>query len=229
VSLIDGALHDANTIRILSNSEYKPTWGLNDGVAHPDYGVVHPSSRLTTVEHPLGFDIKAKALGPGLSKTMCIRFENRSEDTYRFYLRAAPGTGKRTLGGKSVETAADTLEDVVDVEVTYKGGTLYSGKLSGSPDEELFSRRGVPLDRIPPFSYAIVQVEISLPKTLGDEYMGSVLNVEWSFTAYRDSPITGVTTEPAERLDDNIAENPDLMPDKWRWDERILVIIESPV
>jgi len=163
-----------------------PIWSFGDVTVYSD------GLGLESIDDLFG--LITKELAPGMKREINIRLENHSANTYSFYLKAQAKTGdeanalEKFFPGK---TAEDSLLNAIDTTVYYTGGNIYTtegiiydGKLSGNAGAAMYDgAHGVLLGTLGANSYGTVRATISIPESLGNEYMSTLCAVNWWFTA----------------------------------------------
>ena len=132
------------------------------------------------------FGMKTKELKPGDVENISMLLENKSSETYEFYLHARALTGdkakERELDnlGKNVK---ESLLDLIKIAVSYDGSDLYNGVLRGN-GTSMYSNSGVLLGIIGPNQEKEIKVTLTIPgEEVGNEYQNALCTVDWWFSA----------------------------------------------
>lgn len=188
ISRLGWALASSAEVSFFSE-DYSSMWSFDNVTVY--------SNEVTSINDLFG--LTTKELAPGMWKTSTLRLENPSDETYDFYLIAKALTG---MAAREVEmyhqgkTASDSLLNVIDTVVTYKGGyenalvhEIYRGKIGGFEGAAIFSKDGVVLGRLVPSEAGTITVTIHIPEGLGNSYMGTLCALEWQFVARAVVPL----------------------------------------
>ena len=142
------------------------------------------------------FGLNTKELEPGAQRTVNIRLENNSDESYAFYMGALVRTDEYARKLEEYfpgKTADDSLLDAININVSFAGGdiyafekNIYSGKLSGHSDSDMYKTGGVLLGNHAPHSSGNIKVSIYIPKDIDSSYMNTLCAVNWLFTAQQD-------------------------------------------
>ena len=199
-------LHENDDEPINSNvdffgKELEPIWGTSGDVI-----VVYSNGGESIADL---FGTSTKELEPGKSKTVKIRLENHSDEEYTFYLRATALTGfaaRVRAAFYNGKTASDSLLEAINISIDYKGENLYNGGMSGSTDGNVLlggiegDNSGIPLGTLSGKTSEVIDVTISVPGWLGNEYMNTLCAVDWWFTAQQED-IPGPPVDPNPPVD----------------------------
>ncbi|MDR1892894.1 MAG: LPXTG cell wall anchor domain-containing protein [Oscillospiraceae bacterium] len=161
-------------------------------------------ARVSGLDAPDFFGDGAKGMVPGQTLRVTVKLTNRSAATTEFYLLAAardengykPGQGGAVFEGgyasgfaKAMEeffpqTADVSLLDKVQIEMKDQQATLYSVTLGGGafPYTEPYSG-ALLLSPIASGQSREIDVTVTIPKELGNEYAGTMATVDWVFLA----------------------------------------------
>ncbi|MDR2355788.1 MAG: hypothetical protein LBE16_06300 [Clostridiales Family XIII bacterium] len=162
------------------------------------------------------FGEMTKELAPGAERTVKVQLRNRSDAETIFRLRAEVLTkGKAEVLEEDFagKTATDALLSRISVTVTYGGAPLYTGTLGGVGAGDLYAANGAALGTLAANRHGEIEVKLTVPEDLGNEYFNSLCAVNWIFIATQadagdigdsDDPVGPVTVIPdgATPLDD---------------------------
>lgn len=175
-----------------------PVWSKDGVSVYSDGGKISGIDDL--------FGLKTKELKPGDKREISILLENKSGDTYAFYLNARALTDEAAREREKYftgKTANDLLLERIDISVFYEKRNIYSGKLIGHPDAEMYKPEGVPLGVIGPNGIGNIEVSIVIPgKEIDNSFMDTLCTVDWWFTARQEPwPTTPLPTPQPSRPD----------------------------
>lgn len=139
-----------------------------------------------------------KDVMPGDVRTQEVQIKNNwyRYDFIRVYLRAVPHSSSNPLSASvaKTETVASMEDFLSQLSMTVsnkRNGTMFRA----SPDELDGLKENVHLTTLDRGESTTLEVELSVPITLGNEYANRAGEVDWIFTVeggyYSDSPKTG--------------------------------------
>jgi hypothetical protein len=181
------------------------------------------------------FGEATKGLSPGDTKNITVRLHNNSGQNATFYLISTPlgeaDATRKLLGDGSVfagKTASQELLEQIGVLITHDATsnpkTLYSGTLADGQGPMSDMTLPVPTSQDDPLtigigtvsnnSFATINVNISIPPDLGNEYQNALAAVEWRFVVWY--PTTGgngpIITYPPTQPSPSTPAQPDAPP-----------------
>jgi LPXTG-motif cell wall-anchored protein len=167
-----------------------------------------------------------KNLSPGSDVEFTVKLSNDSDETVRFGMKATlveqdKANKIAALADYSDKSAVKHSEllNLISIEITrHTGGdVLYSGTLGGlAADTALYSEAGLSniIGAVTSGNSGYIDVAVSVPVTLGNEYQNALTAVDWVFTVEADDPETPVfyPQVPGTVINDEIV--PDIVPDE---------------
>ena len=195
---------DYNVIEDVWNKTYEFL-----GVTPKDTNVDYGKTKVTFISPKAGFDIREskidlftnfKDLIPGSTRTQVIEVCNNYSKEQPVYLKAnitEQDTNKREL-------IEQLLQDLIDVKIMNGDELFYEGPVYGNlhildEDETVDNNMKyfILLGNIAPNQCRELTLSLSVKKTMGNEYMDLLGNIEWEFlTSYEEeNPYTGDQTQ----------------------------------
>ncbi|MDR0519192.1 MAG: hypothetical protein LBG82_03975 [Clostridiales Family XIII bacterium] len=137
-----------------------------------------------------------KNLSPGDARSVNVLLRNNTPDSVLFRLAANPVTGQAAKDLEpyfSGKQADDGLLDRILIDVRHGATPLYSGTLrglAGSGTAEMYTGTGVSLGTVSAGYSGTVTVDLSVPTSLGSDYMNTLCAIEWRFIALQYNETT---------------------------------------
>ncbi|MDR1538672.1 MAG: hypothetical protein LBU32_11890 [Clostridiales bacterium] len=175
--------------------EEDPKWSFTDDVLVSQTGSAASSDDIYDY-----FGRITKDLEPGQARDVYIHLYNYEDRPVLFGLKAWPATGedsrKLTEIAYPGKTAYDGLLDLVRIDVSYSGGTIYSGTMKGG-GSGLYSEQGIELN--PPLASnedRVITMRLTVPVDLDNSYKNGLCAVHWQFLAGEAPTDTAPTPQP---------------------------------